>query len=223
MLLFVNGFFPSFQTKQSETQIKLQSVGRYYWKHRILFLPSLHYLMVVVEILFSRTLVGFWFWFWHRYCDEISNFSLKTLVHISHFNILLASTSWCMYLSDETMSKLTNVWDFWEGDINQYRIWNFCSNALDQKLFILQVTTNHQQKVIFMLIFLGFVSVSLFLNLTNVWCLATRTRRALVHSKSTRYQPTINSNNTRKWPRPQVSHQNDRYTSNQSCEFYKQT
>ena len=59
MLLFVNGFFPSFQTKQSETQIKLQSVGRYYWKHRILFLPSLHYLMVVVEILFSRTLVGF--------------------------------------------------------------------------------------------------------------------------------------------------------------------
>ena len=90
MLLFVNGFFPSFQTKQSETQIKLQSVGRYYWKHRILFLPSLHYLMVVVEILFSRTLVGFWFWFWHRYCDEISNFSLKTLVHISHFNILFA-------------------------------------------------------------------------------------------------------------------------------------
>ena len=59
MLLFVNGFFPSFQTKQSETQIKLQSVGRYYWKHRIMFLPSLHYLMVVVvEILFSGTLVG---------------------------------------------------------------------------------------------------------------------------------------------------------------------
>ena len=60
MLLFVNGFFPSFQTKQSETQIKLQSVGRYYWKHRILFLPSLHYLMVVVvEILFSGTLLRF--------------------------------------------------------------------------------------------------------------------------------------------------------------------
>ena len=81
MLLFVNGFFPSFQTKQSETQIKLQSVGRYYWKHRILFLPSLHYLMVVVvEILFSGTLVGFltfdsdtW------YSAEISDINLKTL------------------------------------------------------------------------------------------------------------------------------------------------